>query len=302
MPAKLTVTASSSTSIYGSPVAAVTPSYNGFVFNQGPSVFSHAVTCISAAVQSSNVGNYSNSCFGAVDPNYAFTYVNGTQTINPAPLNVTASSSTILYGQAIPTVTPSYSGFVLNQTPSVLNPQASCSTTAKATSDVAVYPNTCSGAKDPNYTISYVAGSTTIKPAPTTLSSTPAVISVLPTNPYLFNLTSVLTSNVTLKGIPNQTVVYTVGGVPLCSAVTNANGVTTCSVLCSAPGLLTALQASIPGLNITGISCQLLLSIPAVLATLLHNGYQDHFAGSLDYLPTSGGAQLVSAFSGLINL
>jgi hypothetical protein len=302
LPAPLSITASSSTSIYGSAIATVTPSYSGFVFNQGPSVFSHAVTCSSAAVQSSNVGTYTNSCSGAVDPDYVFTYTNGTQTINPAPLHVTASSSTILYGQAIPTVTPSYSGFVLNQTPSVLNPQATCSTTANATSDVAVYPNTCSGAKDTNYTISYTAGSTTIKPAPTTLSATPEVISILPTNPYLFTMTTTLTSNVTHKGVPNQTVTFSVVGFPLCTGVTNANGTAICSVLCSAPGLLAALHASLPGLNITGLTCQLLLSIPAVLATLLHNGYQVNFGGVLDYLPSSGGAQLVQALGTLINL
>ena len=58
------------------------------------------------------MGPYESSCSGAADPNYSFSYVNGSVQVDPAPLSVAASSASATYGGAAPTITPSYSGFV----------------------------------------------------------------------------------------------------------------------------------------------------------------------------------------------
>ncbi len=81
-------------------------------------------------------------------------------------LVITASSVSMAYGGAVPTITPSYSGFVNGDTVQSLTTQPTCSATATSSSPVGSYPSTCSGAVDSNYTISYTAGTVTIAAAP----------------------------------------------------------------------------------------------------------------------------------------
>ncbi len=89
-----------------------------------------------------------------------------TFTITAAPLTITAVNQTKAYGAALPTFTASYAGFVGGDTAASLTTQPTLSTTATAASHVASSPYaiTASGAVDPNYTISYVAGSLTMTP------------------------------------------------------------------------------------------------------------------------------------------
>ena len=61
--------------------------------------------------------------------NYAISYVAGVVTVNQAPLTITASSATVSYGAAVPTITPSYSAFVNSQTSAVLTTAPTCTTT-----------------------------------------------------------------------------------------------------------------------------------------------------------------------------
>ena len=89
-PAPLTVTASSPTTPFGV-VPPVTPSGQGFVNGQGPGVLSGS--CTSGTLKSSPPGNYTSSCTGVSDPNYAITFVPGTTTVTIAPLVVTVSGS-----------------------------------------------------------------------------------------------------------------------------------------------------------------------------------------------------------------
>ena len=90
------------------------------------------------------------------------------QTINiaPAPLTITASSATVIYGASLPAVTPAYAGFVNGDTPASLTTPPSCSTTATSMSPPGTYPASCSGAADPDYAISYIPGTVTISPPP----------------------------------------------------------------------------------------------------------------------------------------
>jgi hypothetical protein len=171
-PAALTISASSGTSVYGSTPPAVTAGYSGLVNNDTVhTALTTAPTCATTATSSSPVGVYATSCSGAVAPNYTITYVAGTDTVTPAALTVTASSSSSTYGSAVPAVTASYTGFVNGDTAAKLTTQPSCSTTAKSSSAVGVYPTTCSGAVAPNYTITYVAGTATITPAALTVTA-----------------------------------------------------------------------------------------------------------------------------------
>ncbi len=174
-PASLTVTASSGTMTYGQPVPGVTPSYTGFVNGDSPASLTTAPTCSSTAT-SSAPGTYATSCSGAADQNYAIAYIGGTLTGLPSStaLTITASSSTMTYGQPVPTVTASYSGFVNGDTPASLATQPTCTTTATASSSPGTYPTTCTGAVDPDYPIAYNAGTITVLPAPLTVRASSA--------------------------------------------------------------------------------------------------------------------------------
>ncbi len=85
-------------------------------------------------------------------------------TVAAAPLTITASSGSFTYGGTVPAIMASYSGFVNGDTSTSLTTQPTCTTTATSSSPASppTYSSSCSGAADPNYTISYVNGSVTV--------------------------------------------------------------------------------------------------------------------------------------------
>jgi hypothetical protein len=91
-------------------------------------------------------------------------------TVQPAPLTVTASSPSIPYGGTAPAITPSYSGFLNNETSSALTTQATCSVAANSGA-AGTYQTTCAGAVDPNYSFTYVPGTLTISTVPLTVTA-----------------------------------------------------------------------------------------------------------------------------------
>ena len=86
-------------------------------------------------------------------------------------LTITANNASKLYGAALPTLSASYSGFVNGDSASSLTTAPALSTTATASSNVGSYAITASGAVDPNYTISYVAGTLTVTPVALTITA-----------------------------------------------------------------------------------------------------------------------------------
>ena len=92
-PAQLTVTASSLAMNYGGAVPAIAAEYAGFVNGDTALSLATAPTCSTLASSSSHVGDYASSCAGAVDPNYAMSYVDGTVAVDPASQSVRFTSS-----------------------------------------------------------------------------------------------------------------------------------------------------------------------------------------------------------------
>ena len=105
--------------------------------------------------------------------NYSVTLTNGTLTVNPAPLTITADNQAKVYGAPLPALTASYSGFVNGECSTCLTTLPTLTTTATCSSHVCDGPCTitAAGAVDPNYTISYVAGALTVTPAPLTITA-----------------------------------------------------------------------------------------------------------------------------------
>ena len=79
-------------------------------------------------------------------------------------LTITASSPTITYGAAIPTITPTYNGLITGDTAPDTLPV--CTTTATASANAGTYSTSCTGAADPKYNITYMPGTLTIDKAP----------------------------------------------------------------------------------------------------------------------------------------
>jgi len=167
--APLTITARSASVPFGSAIPAITPSIVGLV-NGDTQASLGPLMCSTTATQGSPVGSYPTTCSGAVNANYAITYVAGSVTITGVPLTITASSASVPFGSAIPAITPSVVGFVNGDTIASLGPLV-CSTTAALGSPVATYPTTCSGAVNANYTIAYVPGTVTITAVPLAITA-----------------------------------------------------------------------------------------------------------------------------------
>ncbi len=162
VPAPLVVSPLSASTTYGSAAPTITPSYSGFVNGDSAASLTTLPTCSTAVTAATPVGSYSSSCSGASDPNYTISYQVGTITVEPAPLSIAASSGTMTYGGTAPTITASYSGFVNGDSAASLTTPPTCGTTATSSSPVGNYASTCSGAVDPNYSISYTNGTVAV--------------------------------------------------------------------------------------------------------------------------------------------
>jgi hypothetical protein len=80
-PDDLTITADNLTKAAGAPNPALTLSYSGFVAGETPSSLTTRPTVSTIASTTSPAGTYPITVSGAVDPNYTFTYVPGTLTV-----------------------------------------------------------------------------------------------------------------------------------------------------------------------------------------------------------------------------
>jgi uncharacterized repeat protein (TIGR01451 family) len=156
--------------------------------------------------------------------------VSQTITVGQAPLTITASSATTTYGSPVPSITAGYSGLVNGDTSASLSTQPGCSTTATSSSPAGQYPSDCSGAVDPDYTITYAAGMVTVNQATQSITFTgpPAtgVVGKSATltasgggsgNPVTFSVDA--SSGAGVCSVSGDTVSYTAAG----SCVTDAN-------------------------------------------------------------------------------
>lgn len=160
-PTTLTVTASDESMTYGGAEPVPTPSYSGFAPGEDDSVVTVAPTC------TVDVAARTTSCTGGdAGPHYQLDYVSGDLTVNKVVLTVTASNASMVYGEALPPVTPSYSGFIPGDDESDLDTAAGC------TADPTTLTTNCSGGVSANYSFDYVAGTLTVTPAPLVVDTT----------------------------------------------------------------------------------------------------------------------------------
>jgi hypothetical protein len=118
---------------------------------------------ICTASSASNIGDYPIIVSGGEATNYDFNYVNGTLTVNKAPVTVVAQPATSVYGDTPPNYTCQYSGFVNGETESVLTQLPVLACNATSSSNAGSYTITPSGAEAQNYSFNYESGTLTIQ-------------------------------------------------------------------------------------------------------------------------------------------
>jgi hypothetical protein len=138
--ASLTAKADDKTKTYGEANPAFTISYTGFVNNDNSSVFTTTPTVTTTATAASSVGSY-DLTLGAdgVASNYTIVPAVGKLNISKATLTAKADDKTKTYGDANPSFTISYTGFVNNDNSSAVTTAPTVTTTATAASSVGSY-------------------------------------------------------------------------------------------------------------------------------------------------------------------
>ena len=168
----VTVAAPSESFVYGASVPATfSPSYSGFAPGESVSSLDAPATCVPTTT-AGGTGSYPIACSGAVSPNYTFSYATGTLAITAAELSVTGPAESFVYGELVPASFPpsGYAGFVAGDSPSTLVTPATCAPTTPP-AGVGTYVIACSRAVDPNYHVTYVAGSLVIRAADVTVTA-----------------------------------------------------------------------------------------------------------------------------------
>jgi hypothetical protein len=167
-PAPLTVTAVPLTRTYGSPNPPLTFAASGLVAGDTPATAIGGALTTTGTI-SAPVGTYPITQGTLTASNYAISYVSAALTITRAPLVVTAIDQVMRVGGPVPTLTVSYTGFVLGETAATaLTGSPTCTTTATASSPAGVYPITCTVGTlaSPNYTFALVDGALRVSEKP----------------------------------------------------------------------------------------------------------------------------------------
>jgi hypothetical protein len=139
------------------------------------------------------------------------------QTVNAAPLRVTANNVSRVYGTGNPPFTVSYSGFVNGDSVGSLGGTLSFNTPATAASSVGAYAITPAGITSGNYAITFVDG---------TLTITPATLAVTTNNASKVYGTANPTLSGTVSGFVNgDTQGVIAGNAAFASTATTASGV-----------------------------------------------------------------------------
>lgn len=213
-PAPLTITANPSTSVYGS-----APTFSGSVSatKNGDVLTIHFST---TATLASPPGNYvvTPSITGLDVPNYAVATVNGTLTITPAPLTVTAGNSSRLFGVDNPQFFVTLAGAVNGD-----GFTFGASSSATAGSPVGQYPIVpfVSGPNISSYTVQSVNGTLTVTQAGSTMALATSSASVTFGAPVTFTATVFSATS----GVPTGSVQILDSTGTLGTAPLNAQGV-----------------------------------------------------------------------------
>ncbi len=178
-PAPIVVSAVTDTKVYdGSTASSQTPTFQVTGLAANTLYGSDTITGLTQAFESKNALGSGGSTLeltgGSIDDgnggaDYSVTIHTAAGTITPAPLSITAVSTSAEAGALLPAFSVTFSGFVDGETAANLTTLPRVTTTATSTSPPGAYPITASGGSDPNYQITYVPGTLTLSLLPATV-------------------------------------------------------------------------------------------------------------------------------------
>ena len=272
-PAPLSVTADNATRVYGDPNPAFTGTITGL--KNGDNITFSATSADATAA----VGTYP-IVPALVDPNsklgnYTVTATNGTLTVTPAPLTVIAANASMVFGDAVPTLTGTVSGIKNGD-----NITGVYTTTATSASPVGTYPITASASdngtgKLTNYTVTPVNATLTVNPAPLTVAGTNATMVFGDPVPAVTGTVTGLKNGNTISVTFSTSATSTspVGNYAIVPSVTDPNNVLSNYTLSVVNGTLTITPAP---LTVAGTNAAMIYGdpVPAVTGTItgLKNG------------------------------
>jgi hypothetical protein len=123
----------------------------------------NVATIVSGNIHITGAGTTDITATQATDGFYPAASVTQPLTVTKAALTITADNKTKFEGQANPTLTATYTGLVLGETPAALLTPAVLATTAVTASPPGTYPITVSGATSNNYDITFQNGTLTVQ-------------------------------------------------------------------------------------------------------------------------------------------
>ena len=163
--ASLTISANASKTYDGLAFSGGSVAYSGFMNGETASVLLGTLSYGGTAQGAVNAGRYSLTASGLSSANYVITYVDGSLTVNKAPLTIAVNGVTKIYdgvpfsgGSAI------HSGFVNGEGLSALSGTLVYGGSAQGTRNPGVYSIAASGLTSANYDITYVDGRLAIIP------------------------------------------------------------------------------------------------------------------------------------------
>ncbi len=178
-PAALTVTANNRTKTYGQGIAFSGTEFTSSGLLNSDTVSKVTLTSFGAAATATVAGSpYTiapTAATGTGLGNYTISYANGSMSVNPAVLTITANSRTKTYGQAVTFAGTEFttSGLVNGDAVSSVTLASSgvSATAAVAGSPYKIVPSGAIGSGLPNYTIGYVSGNLTVNSASLTITA-----------------------------------------------------------------------------------------------------------------------------------
>ncbi len=178
-PIALTITANSMTKNYGDVVIFAGTEFTTTGLVNGDEVTSVTLTSAGAAATATVTGSpypiVPSTALGSGLANYTIGYVNGTLTVNPIALTITANSRTKNYGDVVTFAGTEFTTAGLingDAVTSVTLTSAGAAATATVTgSPYPIVPSTALGSGLGNYTIGYVNGTLTVNPIALTITA-----------------------------------------------------------------------------------------------------------------------------------
>jgi sugar lactone lactonase YvrE len=233
-----------------------------------PVTFSASGPCTTSGTIS-GVGLCSITASAAGNSSYSAATLTQSFTIYPAVLKVTATSLSSVYGQPLPALTYSLTGFIPGDTAAVVSGAPALSTTATATSNAGTYPITVSTGTlaATNYSFLYVSGTLTVQPA------NQSALTLKTVSPLTYNQSETLSVS---GGTTNGAVTYNLINGPCTlagSQLTATSGTGACQVTATMAGnsnynAVTSLPANVVTLSLANQAISFTTNPPATAATL----------------------------------